>query len=348
MPPILHALAIPQWGMESVKAPGTPGSAVAATKKMAVKDLLIRPTDDIHRDGTPLKGMLIGNRGGEVIMSRGTEWEVPQTPLFLDEMHYWAAMAVVGGVVAVGSPLAVYTYTLNPVALGTRDMRTIELRLTDGVSNSDWEIPACVLQEIEWTGAADQLVQFTAKGIGRRLQTSTLTPALSMFPLNGISTSLTKVYLNDTWAARGTTQVTGQITGWRFKLTTGLYGQRTTDGRPDLDYVIAALNGDNVRWEIELDIKALASSAIWLTEKTAAETAPGGALRAVEIRGEITIGALAYNFKLQALAKYTAASIFPEGRTDGEVMGKLVLEGSTDETNALAIIVSNAQTGVVA
>lgn len=350
MPPILHALSLPQWGLESVKAPGTPGAAVAATKKMSVKDFLIRPTDNMDRDGTPLKGMVIGNRGGEVIMSRGVEWEVPQTPLNLDEMHYWLAMAIVGGVVAVGTPLAVYTYTLNPVSLGVgRDMRTIELGMGDGMgATTDWEIPACLLQEIEWSGAADSLVNFTARGEGRRLQSSTRTAALALFPISGISTSLTKVYIDASWAGRGTTQVLGQVTGWRLKLTTGQYGQRTTDGRADLDYVIAAINPENVRWEIEIDIKALPSAAIWQTEKTAAETMPGGALRAVEIRGEITIGALAYNFKLQAMAKHTAASIFPVDRQDGEVMGKLVLEGSTDDTNAFAAIVSNAQTGAVA
>lgn len=350
MPPLLHAFSLPQWGMESVKAPGTPGAAVGATKKMAVKDFLIRPTDSMDRDGTPLQGMVIGNRGGEVTMIRGVEWEVPTTPLNLDEMHYWAAMAIVGGVVGVGTPLCVYTYTLNPLSLGVgRDMRTIELGLGDGLGGIvDFEVPACLLTEIEWVGAADRLVEFNARGVGRRIQPSTRTAALSLFPINGISTALTKVYFNDTWAARGTTQVVGQVTGWRLKLMTGLYGQRTTDGRTDLDYVLAALNPDNVRWEIEIDVKALASSAIWQTEKTAAETMPGGLLRAVEIRGEITIGALAYNFKLQAMAKHTAASLFPDGRQDGEVMGKLVLEGSTDNTNAFALIVSNAQTAAVA
>lgn len=349
MPPIIHALSLPQWGLESVKAPGTPGAAVAATKKMAVKDFLIRPQDNIFRDGAPLNGMLIGNRGGEVTMSRGVEWEVPSTPLFLDEMQYWLAMAVVGGVAATGAGPYVWTYTLNPLAIGAgRDMRTIELRMSDGTNNSDWEIPACMLQEIEWVGAPNQLVTFSARGIGRRLQPSTLTPALAMFPLNGISTALTSVFIDSTWANRGVTQVAGQVVGWRFKLMTGLFGQRTLDARTDLDYALAMLNPENVHWEIELDVKALASSAIWQTEKTQAEAMPGGGLRAVEIRGDITIGAVAYQFKIQALAKHTAASVFPVERQDGEVMGKLVLEGSTDLTNALAIIVQNNQNAAVA
>jgi hypothetical protein len=264
-------------------------------------------------------------------------------------MHYWYAMAIVGGVAVVGSAPGVWTYTLNPLVLGTRDMRTIEFGMGDGVAaTTDWEIPAAMLTEIEWTAAANSLVQFSARGMGRRLQTSTRTGALTAFPTSGISAALTKVYINDTWAARGTTQVTGQVTAWRFKIMTGLYGQSALDGRTDLDYVLAALNPDNVRWECEIDVKALASSAIWQQEKTAAETLPGGQLRAVEIRGEITISAVACNFKLQGMMKHTKASVFPTGRQDGEVMGKLVMEGSTDGTNALAAIVSNNQTAVVA
>lgn len=348
MPPIIHALSLPQWGMESVKAPGTPGAAVAATKKMAVKDLVINPTDSIDRTAPPLNGLLIANRGGEVTQARGVELEVPQTPLYLDEMHYWLAMAIVGGVAAVGTPLAVWTYTYTPLTLATRDMRTIEFGMGDGTNTTDVEVPACLLTEIEWSAAEDQLVQFTARLAGRRIQASTRTAALSMFPLNGIPAGLTKVYIDDTWAGRGTTQVAGQVTGWRFKIMTGLYGQKTLDGRTDLDYSLAMINPENMRWEIDIDIKALAASAIWQTEKTAAETMPGGLLRAVEIRGEETIGALAYNFKLQALAKYTQASIFPTGRENGEVRGRLSLEGSTDATNALAAVVSNAQTAAVA
>jgi hypothetical protein len=349
MPPILHARTLPQWGLESVKAPGTPGAAVAATKKMSVKDLLIRPTDSIFRDGMPLNGMVIGHRGGEVTMARGTEWEVPDTPLNLDEMHYWAAMAIVGGVTSTGAGPYVWTYTLNPVTLGAgRDMRTIELQLSDGATNSEWEIPACMLTEIEWRGVNDQLVLFNARGVGRRMQGSTTTGGLTLFPISGISTSLTKIYINDTWATRGTTQILGQIVGWRFKLFTGLYGQRTTDGRADMDYGIAAINPENVRWECEIQFKALPASAVWLTEKTAAETLPGGALRAVEIRGDITIGATAYQFKIQALMKHTLASVFPDERNEGEVYGTMRLEGSTDQTNALAIVVQNNQNAAVA
>ena len=338
--PIIHSLTIPQWGLESVKAPGTPGAAVAATKKMAVKYFLIRPTDSLSRDESPLKGMVIANRGGEIVVARGTDWEVPETPYFFEDAHYWLAMAILGGVTVAGN---LWTYTLNPSSYGAgRDMRTIELRMSDGTNNSDWEIPACFLEEIEWVGSVDAPVRFSAKGKGRRLQTSTLTPALSMFGLVGVGSPLSKIYIDPSWATRGSTQVQGQITGWRFKLQTGLVGQFTTDGRSDADYIVAVLNPEEVKWTIEMDFKALGTSAIWTTEKTAAEA---GTLRAVEIRLDNTA---TYQSKFQALVKHSAASLFPVDRGNGEVMGKFVFEGTTDDTNALACTVLNTSVAAVA
>lgn len=338
--PIIHSKSLPQWGLESVKAPGTPGAAVAATKKMAVKDFLIKPTDSISRDESPLKGMVIANTGGEIVVARGVDWEVPETPFFFDEAHYWAAMAILGGVAVAGNT---WLYTLDPLSYGAgRDMRTIELRMSDGPNNSDWEIPACFLTEIEYSGSVNAPVRFSAKGKGRRLQTSALTAALAMFPLVGAGSPLSKVYIDPSWATRGTTQVVGQIIGWRFKLQTGLMDQFTTDGRTDLDYVVAVLNPEEVKWTIEMDFKALGTSAIWMTEKTAAEA---GTLRAIEIRLDNTG---TYQAKFQALVKHSAASVFPAERQNGEVTGKFVFEGSTDDSSALAISILNTITAAVA
>lgn len=342
--PAVHALTIPQWGMEGNKAPNTPGAAVAATKKMAVKDFLIRPTDEIVRDAI-LKGLLIGNRGDELIVARGTEWEVPETPLVFDEFHYWLAMLIRGtGSVVVGPPIT-WTFTLDPLVLNGRDLRTIEARLTDGSNNSDWELTGAYLTELEVIAAANQPVKFTARGAARRLVTSTLTAALTLPGIVEIPSALTRVQIDSTWAARGSTQVASQVMGWRFKMSSGIFGQMTMDQRTDLDYTVAVINPDNVRWSVEIDLKANLNTGQWQTEKTAAEA---GTLRAVVLHGAITVGGVNYDFKIQALAKYTLASVFPEGRENGEVTAKLVLEGSTDNTNALAVILQNNTSAAIA
>lgn len=339
--PIIHALTTPQWGLEATSAPNVPGAAVAATKKMAVKDLLIKPNDSIVRDQI-LKGLAIANRGNEVIVERGLDWEIPDTPYVFDEFHYWQGMAFVRPTKTGVGPF-VWTSTLDPTTIQAVDMRTIELRYTDGTNNSDWEFQG-FLTEIEIIGAAGQPVRFNAKGKGRRLQTSTLTAALALPSIVEVPTALTKVFIDSTWANRGTTQITGQIVGWRFTFATGLMGQITADGRTDQDHSVVLLNPDERKWTFEADIKANLNTGQWQTEKTAAEA---GTLRAVEVRGDITSG-IAYQFKLQGLFKHTLASLFPTDRNNGEVMAKLSMEGSTDDTNALAMICQNNVTGAIA
>lgn len=340
----IHALSIPQWGLEGSTVPGAPAAAtVAATKKMAVKDLLIKPTDTVIRESV-LKGLAIANRGNEVIGERGIDWEVPETPMVLDELHYWFGMAVVAPTKTGAGPVFTWTSTHVPTSVQARQARTIELRYNDGANSVDAEFQA-ILTELEFSGAANDVVKLRAAGKGRRIQSSTLTPALALFPIVECPMSLTKVFIDSTYANLGTTQLTGQIVGWRWKLTTGLFGQNTADGRSDQDYSVVLLNPDDLRWTLELDVKANLNTGQWQTEKTAAEALT---LRAVELRGNITVGAVAYQFKIQSLLKHTLGSVFPADRNNGEVMCHLSLEGSTDDTNSFALIVDNSITAVVA
>lgn len=339
--PIIHALSLPQWGLETNTAPGTPSAAVAATGKMAVKDFLIKPTDLVIRDQI-LKGLLTANRGNEIIGERGTDWEVPETPLVFGQFHYWQGMAIVAPTKTGVGPF-IWTSAHTPTALQARHMRTIELGLGDGTNTSDWEIPACFLKELEVIGAANSPVRFRASGSGRRLQSSTRTAALALPAIQEVPMALTKVYIDSTWATLGTTQVTGQIIGWRWKLTTGLFGQQTADGRSDQDFIVVVANPDEFKWTLEIDIKANLNTGQWQTEKTAAEALT---LRAIRVQADIT-GVEADQLKIDGLYKHTEGSVFPQGRDNGEVTATLSLEGSTDDTNTLSLLTQNGVTAAV-
>lgn len=340
--PVIHAISLPQWGLETNLAPGAPSAAVAATKKMAVKDFLIKPTDTVIRDQI-LKGLAIANRGNEIIGERGTDWEVPETPLVFNEFHYWEGMAIVGPTKSGAGPF-IWTATHTPATIQAHHLRTIELGLGDGTNTLDWEIPACFLKEIEIIGAANSPVRFRASGSGRRLQTSTRTGALSLPVIQEVPMALTKVYIDSTWANLGTTQVSGQVVGWRWKLNTGLMQQMTADARSDQDFTVVILNPDELKWECEIDIKANLNTGQWQTEKTAAEALT---LRAIRIQADIT-GVEADQLKLDGLFKYTAGSVFPNDRNNGEVLCKLSLEAATDDTNTFAMVVQNGITAAIA
>lgn len=341
--PVIQAKSLPQWGLEATTAPNVPGGLVAATKKMAVKDFLITPTDTVIRDQI-LKGLVIANRGNEIIGERGTDWECPESPLVFDEFHYWQGMAIVRPTKTGAGPVFTWTSNLDPTLVQARDLRTIEFQYDDGTNVIGYRMGAAHLKELNIIGAANSPVRFSAKGSARRLQLNAITAALALFPIQEVPMALTKVFIDSTWANRGTTQITGQIVGWRFKLATGLMGQNTADGAADQDLRVVLLNSDELKWTIELDIKANLNTGQWQTEKTAAEALT---LRAIEIRANIT-GTVAYQLKIQALAKHTAGSLFPKDRQGDEVLCKLQLEGSTDDTNALALITDNSITAAIA
>lgn len=341
MPPAIHAMSVPQWGLEASTAPGAPGSPVAATKKMAVKDFLIKPTDTVVRESV-LKGLSIANRGNEVIGERGCDWEVPETPLIFNEFHYWEGMAIVGPTKTGAGPF-VWTAKHDPTIVQAKHLRTMELRYNDGTNSVDAEINACFLKELEISGSANDVIKYRAAGSSRRIQASTLTAGQSLPVIQEVPMALSKVYIDSTWANLGTTQVTGQIVGWRWKLNTGLFGQNTADARSDQDYSVILLNPDDLRWTLEIDVKANLNTGQWQTEKTAAE---GLTLRAVRIQASIT-GVEADDIKIDGLYKYTMGSLFPTDRNNGEVMCKLSLEGSTDDTNSFSLAVTNGVTSAI-
>lgn len=332
MPPFTQGLTIIQSGRESTK-----GTLVAATSKLAVEsDLRLTLLDELARPKV-IKGLLIANRGDELAVHRGVEWEIPPTILIFNQIQQILAMSFVGGIAPSGVGPYTWTYNRNPAADPTLDARTFEIRQTDGATPSDWEFGYGMCQSLEFTFAENEPVKWTARGFGRRLQTSTLTAGQALPTFNSVPTAMATAYIDTTWAGIGGTPVAGQVLGARFRLMTGLINWMTLDARTDLDFTIDAIDPDEVKVEIELVILATAGGQ-WATEKTAAEAAT---LRAVEIRG---VGG-ADSIKLQALCKHTPGSVFPDEIRNGSRIITLRLEGSTDVTNfARAIVVNTAAT----
>lgn len=341
--PAIQAVTTPQWGLEANTAPGAPSAIVVATKKLAAQDMLIKPTDTVIREPL-LKGLAMKNRGNEVIGERGLDWEVPETPLIFDEFHYWEGMAIVGPTKTGAGPF-VWTATHTPATIQARHLRSFEYDYFDGTNHVAQKFGAGYLRELEIIGAANSVVKYRAAGSGRRIQAmSPITPALSLPAIQEVPMALSKVFIDSAWGSLGSTQITGQIVGWRWKLNTGLFDQNTADGRSDQDFSVVVLDPEELVWTLEIDVKANLNTGQWQTEKTAAEALT---LRAVRIQASIT-GAVAYDLKIDGLYKYTLGSVFPQDRNNGEVMCKLALEASTDDTNTFALTTTNNVTAAIA
>lgn len=328
MPPYTQGLTIIQSGRETTK-----GTLVAATSKLAAESQFkVMPRDLVVRPKI-IQGLLLANPGQELVTMRGVEWEIPPTELIYNQIQQLFAMAIKGGVTPTGAGPFIWTYTRDPTGNPTLDARTIEYRLTDGTTPSDWKFGYGMCRQLEISGAENEPLRYSARGFGRRLQTATLTAAQALPAFSSVPMALSTVYIDSTWAGRGTTQVSGQVLGWRFTIGSGAKPIAAADGRADLDFSIDVLDPDEVTIGIELVILATAGGQ-WATEKTAAEAQ---SLRAVEIRAVNGADSL----KLQALCKHTAGSVFPDDVRDGVPIVPLRLEGSSDATNAFAAVLIN-------
>lgn len=340
MPPYNKALKTFQSGRESAK-----GTAVAATSRMMIEDMTFDPASEaIIRRPALLKGQMVANRGNELRVHNGFKWAIPETPVVFDQFMAYLAMALKGGVAPTGAGPYVWDYTPAVTALPAQDSRTFEIRQTDGATPSDWESPYCMLQHLEISGAVNDPIKFSANGFGRKLVTSTLTPAIAVpasIVLAPFALGLVKIDAN--FGALGTTTIAGQVLGFKFSMDTGLYGIDTADARADMDFTLDAIDVSKVKAQMEIVMLAIAGGQ-WATEKTAAEAGVGGTLRAVDL--DINVSASA-RLRLGGIWRYSDGSVFPDADREGQQIVTLKLESTSDDTNWIRAILTNNASAMV-
>lgn len=324
------AFTLYQWGKE-----GTPGTAVAATSKIAIERMNF-DYDDLTYRPSLARGIAARYRGNETTVRNGSRWSVPESPVVYDQLQNWLAMSVAGGLTPVDNdPEFTWTAERSLVADPDPDSFTIERRLTDGSSPSDVEWAYCLASKIGFRGAIDSPLRFMAEGFGRRRQASTLTAALAMPTVEIPPFALSRLYIDDTWGAIGGTQISAQIIGWSVDFTTGFYPQPTADGRTDLDFTIHKLNADNVA--LDVSITALVG-AQYLAEATKARAQ---ALRAVRI--STVDGSGGRNVVIDMMLKHEFPDVYVVGEQDGQVIVNFSLKESADDgSNIFRVSVTNA------
>ncbi len=323
-----------QWGIEA-----TPGTLVAATSIVAVEDVAFTPEDTVEAPRTA-QGLAIATPGQEYIPMRGTRFSVPDHAVFFEQLHDWFNMALGLDAAPTGTGPYVWAHIRDITAGYSPQTRTFERRRTDGTSPLDHEWGYAFLESLRFSSTIDNAVQMSAAGFARRVQSSTLTAAQSL--PSGLQTllgELSKVYINDSWATLGTTQITAKILGWSWEFTTGLKPFRAADGRSDLDFSGVWLDPTAVGLNLEL---TAVMDSLFTAEKAKAEAA---ALRAIRI--QVDGDDATRQLQLDGLYKYNAGSIFEAGEQEGQDIVTLSLRQATDATNfAQAKVTNNITTAV--
>lgn len=330
MPPLVRPLTLFQWGKEVTR-----GTAVAATSKIAVEGIDFAPTDELYRPNLA-KGLLLPHSGDEVPVMRGTTWSLKDTPVVYSQQQNWLAMAVKGGVAAVGAadPYT-WTYTRSLTADPAPTTYTLERRLTDGTNNQDNEWAYCFLTQIGWTIEQGQPLKFSAEGVARHIQASTLTPAMAMPTIEIPVAALSQMWIDATWANLGTTLVSGELQKAEIQFKTGLKPAVLVDGRTDLDFSTYIIDGDAVGLDVTIDVLLSASRAA-----SALAAAEAGTIRAVRLKA--TNAGTGHSMQFDMLLKFDAASFFEVGDKDGQVVGQFKLRETTDGTNLFQVVLLNA------
>lgn len=313
------------------------GTAVAATSKIAVRRL--EWGDDAENMFQPqfATGGLIRNRGVPVAVQHGTRFSFSDEPMVWEQLMHWLTLALGAPVVTyvAGSPdVYRWTWTRTPNTHPQQPSVTLERLMSDGAGNTVEERAAyAMLMELALSYARNEPVRMSGNGFARRMNSNSVTAALSLpTPAIGVS-PLSTVYVNDTFATVGNTLLAEQVIGWQWTHTTGLSPLDTAEGRTDLDFTKHQLDAEGVT--LGFNLTALLDPTTYAAE---AAKAVAGDLRAIQVK---VAGSGGRSLKINGLYRHAKPSLFRVGEQDGQDIVEMSLVEATDETNFLSVILDH-------
>lgn len=316
-----------QWSREA-----TAGTDLAATSKMIVERFNPVPSSPEAYRPALSRGLILANRGGETVIQRGTDWTA-EGPFSFEQAQNLFSGAIINVASPTGSGPYVWTHTRNPAAYPSLASFTFERRVTDGSTPIDHAFHYSMFRDLELTFATNEVWRYTATGFARRVQTETMTAALTLPTYETCLTPNTTVFIDPAWASLGSTQVSGQILSGSIKFGSGAAPLWTADGRTDLDFSQVAYASSRVTCEVSL---TMLLGAQYSTEKTAAEAQ---SLRAMRIQID---GAADNDIKIDMLLKHRLPELYGFDYDDEQTIVTMDLVGATDGTNAWKAVVTNA------
>jgi hypothetical protein len=216
-----------------VEADGTPGTLVAATRRLAGGIVDWVETGEVYRPQHPV-GLYTINPTPPVVLSRGLDLSF-EGDLSLDELVDFAEMSMMEVAPSGAGP---YVYTFDPAEDAANDPRTFtfERRLTDGTSPADIEAGFVVARGFTITQNLNEQCKLSVDMFGRKVQSSTLTAALAVLPQTFFTSNDWVVAIDDEASAMGTTPIVGQVRSFELVYKSGLLPKYFLDNRADLDF----------------------------------------------------------------------------------------------------------------
>lgn len=303
-----------QLGKETVR-----GTAVAATTQLIGEADLV-PEYPVHRNQHPI-GVYSEFSGASIRMMKEVSIPVRMEANYAQLLHF-LLMGIKGGVTPTGAGPYTWTFLKSETADPAPNTFTVERRLESGGSNFDEEVEYVFARALTLRGAFGEVLALEADLVGRQLSSSTLTTvAVPTTDIEPMPLSLAKVYIDDTWAALGTTQVTGQVLDLSVVVNTGLFAGRFIDGTETFSaYKVRAYS---LRAELTLEY----AGQVHNTEKAKALAQNGRFVR-LEFPGTAS-----RSFKIDMALRHENAEIASVSERDGMEIARLALVGFNDPTS---------------
>jgi hypothetical protein len=320
-------------GLEEIQVAreATAGTDLATTSKLLCTSFDVKPMSERYVPAT-LRGLMQRNRGFETVTKHSVEIDIEGPVSFENGL----IMLLCSNLINVASPsgLSPYTWAFvkNPAVLPTPATLTLERKEYDGTTAIGQAWHYCVVDELTITFADGQPLMFKAHLFGRKTQTETLTPAITLPTPEIPVTASATAYIDTTFAGLGGTAVANQVLGASLTMKNGAKPIWTLEARADLDFT--TIGFDVAEIQNNLSITCLLG-AQYATEKAAALAQT---LRAIQLK---VLGTSSRSLTLGGNYKYKTPDITSFGEQDGQRIVTLDLEESADGTNLFTCTVIN-------
>ncbi|MDR7534661.1 MAG: hypothetical protein QN162_15175 [Armatimonadota bacterium] len=329
--PAIKDLRIYQMGRETTR-----GTAVAATTRW-IGELEVTPQEPVIVPAAQL-GILVEHPTTDAIATRHAELRL-SADLTYEQILHVLNMGLQGVTSGSGAG-ADKTWTFAPTYTGDPALNsfTFQRRLTDGTTN--WDERVAYVLATEWTvsAAVGENAKVEVSAVGRPVETGqAITPSIPVPAVNFVPASAFKVYVNDTLATIGTTQLSGTVVSFRLTYQSPVVVKYYLDARTDKSFTAVALR--RAAWTCELQVE-------WTAAVEAERTkAASRSIRYVRLEAVgPALGASNYKVTFDFPAVHEAGQFDQAGDRDGADTATLRLRDIYDSANSFGLkaVVVNA------
>lgn len=246
-----------QMGRES-----TPGTPVAATTVWV--GLFASPEDDRNRNVAESDiGRLVALERTYDTVKR-VNIPLPSTELTYEQApHIFEAGLMTATPSGSGDFTRAYSF---PLGTTPPTIKTYTLELGNVLVSSDvHEVPYCFVRDFELSGAAEEAWMIQANWRGQQMLQTGFTPSLAVTVPEVAKFGNTRLYINNSGSAPGTTQLTGILMKSSIRIETGIREVPAGDG--NLYYIAHKFTKPMVTFTITMELEQDGGASVVAAER---------------------------------------------------------------------------------